>query len=97
MRTLRKLPAADDNAAASPDYVGTYWSDDLGVDYRIDLVDGALQVWHRKIGSRPLVPRAPDRFSVPGMQITFTRDGRGRVTGFTGSAGRVRQVRFDRR
>lgn len=96
-RLLRRVADAPPDAESRAEYAGTYWSDDLGVDYRVELADDRLQIWNRKLGARRLTPRALDRYAMGGRQLTFTRDGAGRVDGFTMSSGRVRKVRFDRR
>lgn len=96
-RLLRRVADAPPDAESRVEYAGTYWSDDLGVDYRVELADDRLQIWNRKLGARRLTPRALDRYVMGGRQLTFTRDGAGRVDGFTMSSGRVRKIRFDRR
>ncbi|HUF48472.1 MAG TPA: serine hydrolase domain-containing protein [Vicinamibacterales bacterium] len=95
-RSLQKIGPAPADAATRAEYVGTYWSVDLGVEYHVELADGRLQLRSRKTGAAPLVPRALDRFGARNQSITFTRDASGRIDGYTVSTGRVRKVRFDR-
>jgi CubicO group peptidase (beta-lactamase class C family) len=75
------------------DYVGSYHSEELNVDYKIELVDGAL----RMVGGPParrLEQVGRDAFGGGGMLHRFQRDASGKVTGFTIEAGRVRNIRF---
>jgi CubicO group peptidase (beta-lactamase class C family) len=80
-------------------YLGTYWSDEVGTEYRIEADSGeaTLAMVHRVQGTNHLRAAFRDGFYDGGDWFTFTRDGRGRVTGFTWSNGRVRKVRFVRR
>jgi len=96
VRALRKVVPASGGAVSDAGYVGVYWSEDLGIDYRVELADDHLRLWSRKRGTLRMTARAEDRFSVGNLQITFTRDRAGRVDGFTASTGRVRRVRFER-
>jgi CubicO group peptidase (beta-lactamase class C family) len=96
VRVLRRVASVSPDAALRDEYTGTFWSEDLGAEYRVERSDGQLRLWNRKRGALRLTPRAEDRFSAGGMQISFTRDRVGRIDGFTASTGRVRKVRFDR-
>jgi len=96
VRALRKVVPPSDGAGSRAEYVGVYWSDDLGAEYRVELAGGQLQLSSRKRGAVRMTARAEDRFSAASLQMTFTRDGAGRVDGFTASTGRVRRVRFER-
>ena len=80
-------------------YVGTYWSDELGTEYRIEPGEGeaALALVHRKQDTRQLRAAFEDGFWSGGDWLTFERDASGRVSGFTWSNGRVRKVRSVRR
>jgi CubicO group peptidase (beta-lactamase class C family) len=96
VRALRKVAPASPGAASRAEYTGTFWSDDLGAEYRVELSNGRLRMWTRKRGALGMTPRADDRFSAGNLQVSFTRDASGRIDGFTASTGRVRKVRFDR-
>jgi hypothetical protein len=52
--------------------------------------------WHRKFQDATLLPAGRDAFTMGGASVLFTRDRRGRVTGFTVNDARVRGVRFER-
>ncbi len=88
------------------DYVGDFYSDELDVTYHLTTEGRALGV---RIGRWPalgLEPVGPDRvigarfpaWTGPRrVELTFTRDARGTVTGFALSAGQARDIRFMRR
>jgi len=77
-------------------FAGLYHSEELGTDYRLALEEGALWFHHRKLESQRLTPTFRDGFMIRGASAAFTRDGAGRVDGFTLSDGRVWNVRFVR-
>ncbi len=83
-------------AAELQAFAGTYHSVELGTDYRLALEDGALWFHHRKLESQRLAPTFEDGFTIRGASAEFTRNGAGRVDGFTLSDGRVWNVRFAR-
>ncbi len=78
-------------------FVGVYHSAELRTEYRLALEEGVLWFHHRKLDSQRLLPTFADAFMIGGDAAVFTRDGTGRIDGFTLSDGRVRNVRFDRR
>jgi CubicO group peptidase (beta-lactamase class C family) len=90
-------------------YTGDYWSDELGVVYRLGAADGKLKVlklmdaagFPRLNGSSHDGLRATgmDEFEAVGKPATihFKRDERGAVTQFILDAGRTRGVIFVRR
>jgi CubicO group peptidase (beta-lactamase class C family) len=90
-------------------YQGDYWSDELGVTYRLGIADGNLKVvalldatGSRHTGSLPdntFEATAPDNFEMNETPITihFERDQAQRVKGFTMDAGRTRDMIFTRR
>lgn len=78
---------------------GVFYSAELDATYRIAADSDAVTL---EVGDNaPVVLNlnGPDRLSAPpmGQEITPVRDGAGRITGFTLSAGRVRGVTFTRR
>jgi CubicO group peptidase (beta-lactamase class C family) len=87
-------------------YAGDYWSEELGVTYRLGVRDEALNVM--EIMDRVGMPKAngfakkemreaaKDKFSVGGDEVTFAfeRDRAGRVPGFVVDAGRTVGIRF---
>lgn len=80
-------------------YLGTYWSDELGTEYRVEPDSGraTFVLTHRKLDPQRFRPANADSFTSRGQWLTFERDPGGTVTGFTWSNGRVRRVRFVRR
>jgi hypothetical protein len=86
------------NVDASP-YLGTYWSEELGTEYRIEADTGqaTLALVHRKRDTHRFRAAFEDGFWSPGHWLTFQRDSSGRVVGFSWSTGRVRKVKFERR
>jgi CubicO group peptidase (beta-lactamase class C family) len=89
-------------------YIGDYWSEELGVAYRIGVGDARLKV--TAIVDRAGLPRAnnfanseiraigADKFSVGNENVTmaFQRDGQGTASGFTVDAGRTTGMKFVR-
>lgn len=90
------IPAKDLN-----EYVGQYSSEELGVNYSIELRGGSLVLMTHS--PRPIKPSHAwrDDFSgsaYPFTSVAFQRDGKGRITGLLVTANeRNRDVRFVRR
>ncbi|MCH7565322.1 MAG: beta-lactamase family protein [Gemmatimonadetes bacterium] len=80
-------------------YLGTYWSEELGTEYRVEADTGNADIAlvHRKQDTDRFRAAFEDGFWSGGDWLTFERDSRGRVVGFTWSNGRVRKVKFVRR
>jgi CubicO group peptidase (beta-lactamase class C family) len=90
-------------------YLGDYWSDELGVAYRLGIVDGRLKVvalldatGSARTGNLPAIAfeaTANDKFEMTEEQVTiqFERDQQHGVKGFTLDAGRTRGMIFTRR
>ena len=77
---------------------GTYYSNELLVDYDLRVNAGALELTIGAGGdARPLEPSSPDEFRLGGRTFRFERDASGRVSGFRLDAGRVKNLRFERR
>lgn len=97
-RYLRAAPA-DDRPGALAEYVGWYWSDELGVFYQVrSRDDGGLELWQRRHGALAAEPMHRDAFSTyyGFLGLTFTRENAGRVDGFTMSGPRSWRVAFRR-
>ena len=88
--------------ASNPDllkaYAGDYWSDELRVAYRLEVLNGQLGTRHRSGKWIHLLPTDPDRFDTNegGWSIAFTRNAAAEVTDLKVSGGRIRNVRFKR-
>ena len=93
-----------DSAVSSPGltsaelarYAGEYWSDELGVAYRVEVVEEKLALRVGRKPSQVLAARAADTFAGAYTVVKFTRDRRGQVAGFLLSAGRIQNLRFER-
>jgi CubicO group peptidase (beta-lactamase class C family) len=88
--------APEYSAAELAAFAGTYYSDELGSEYRIYAEDGELKVQRGRGEPISLRPTGADEFRVEGARVTFERDSGGRVESFVLDAGRVRGVRFMR-
>ncbi|MCI0437153.1 MAG: beta-lactamase family protein [Gemmatimonadetes bacterium] len=78
-------------------FTGEFSSEELDVTYRIERVDQGLVLERRMHGAQPLQPLGDDAFRAADVRLRFARDAAGRITGFSVDAGRVRNIRFDRR
>lgn len=86
-------------------FVGTYHSAELDTIYTVEVEDGHLQV-QAGVGRTVALAPGDDRdvfqpagsvegsFSFSGATVHFTRDERGRVTGFNLNSGRAQNIRF---
>ncbi len=78
-------------------YVGSYVSPELGATYRAAIRDAALVLVRPGGVETRLTPMGGDRFETDnGLGVQFLRDG-AVVIGFALDAGRVRDIRFERR
>ena len=85
-------------AVPNGDYLGTYVSDELEGSITIAQRDGKLVLQRRPYSELSLQPAYRDDFRAGGGfgSLRFSRDGTGKVTGFSIFAGRVLDVRFKR-
>jgi hypothetical protein len=108
-RTMTLIRTGDDTTrfdevrpSATPvplaDYVGTYASDELEMQYGVVMRDGKLYLTRRPYQEFELRPVYADDFatSVGLGTLRFARDVKGNVTGFSFYAGRVLDVRYKR-
>ncbi|HXG65376.1 MAG TPA: serine hydrolase domain-containing protein [Blastocatellia bacterium] len=80
------------------EYAGQYYSDELDVTYNVFVKDDKLRLKLRHDPEEPpFEPLDEDAFSVRGVKVKFTRDDQKRVTGFSVQAGRVKNIRFQKR
>jgi CubicO group peptidase (beta-lactamase class C family) len=76
-------------------YTGTYYSDEVGTVYTIDVVDGGLRVFHPRRGDSPATFVGVDTFAsrlLPTM--VFERNTEGEVAGVSVSGRNVAELRF---
>lgn len=103
LRAILKLIAMEDastkpiSAAQRASYPGNYRSEDLGIDYRIEAVGGALQLHIGDRTTRPLIWKKDDIFYMENgaTTIEFARDRQGKVIGLNARADDI-DLRFDR-
>jgi CubicO group peptidase (beta-lactamase class C family) len=93
--TYRRQTPARPTRAELERYAGTYHSEELGTTYTVAATDSTLTLRTRWSGESTVRPAYGDTFAGDYL-LTFTRDGRGRITGMTMGSGRVRGVRFER-
>ncbi len=91
-RVEEATPTRRDLAA----YAGTYWSEEVGAEYRLEVKDSTLVLRRRRSDPTVLRPTYVDAFAAGGVLYRFTRV-RGRVTEMLVDAGRIRNLRFVRR
>jgi len=82
-------------------YLGDYHSKELGVTYSVVLENGKLFLHHENPykgePTTPLFPTFKDRFLQYNNHFQFFRDKKDEIEAFTMNAGRVRNIRFDRK
>jgi len=79
------------------DYKGDYFSEELQVTFRLALKEGKLYFVHRNAPKTPLRPTLKDRFNVREWKINFIRNTEDRISFFSLSAGRVKNLKFYRK
>ena len=79
------------------EYAGTYYSPEVDVTWTLSIKDGALVATRagREFGT--LLPTYRDGFVEGSTVLDFTRDAKGRLSGFRLEAGRVRHLKFVKR
>jgi hypothetical protein len=87
-----RTPAVITPAQAS-EYTGSYDAPEVDVTYQVQADTVGITLRIGRTANERLAPSGPDAFGDPrGLSVTFTRDARGRVTGFSINAGRVRGI-----
>jgi CubicO group peptidase (beta-lactamase class C family) len=87
---------ADTSRAALRGLVGTYYSDEADATLTIEADSTGLMARRAPDARARLRPRYRDGFESPAGMLLFTRDARGRVTGMSLTAPRVRNLKFRR-
>ena len=110
MKTSPPAPAAQQQTPPPPApwmptpaelqaYAGVYYSPELETRYEVVIRNDTLIARHRRHGDIAMRPVRADNFRAAPFyfnEIRFERDSQGKVTGMRVSAGRVRNLRFDR-
>lgn len=81
-------------------YSGVFWSEELETQYTVRERSGTLYLDHAKHGEVAMTPVDKDTFRTGHWfmpNLTFVRNGEGRLIGFRAGGGRVRSVEFARR
>jgi len=77
-------------------YVGTYYSEELDTKFVVEQKENRLYLKRRKFRNVRMLARDEDIFYSSGDQYKFQRDKNNRVSGFTVTTGRVRNLKFVR-
>lgn len=92
------VPTFTPTAAQLAEFAATYYAEELDVEYRITADSAGLGIGLRGRQLTHVTPTFAEAFSGDqGENLLFTRDRKGRVTGFTVQAGRVRNITFARK
>ena len=75
-------------------YIGTYYSEELDVDYKISKKNDSLFLNVKYSEPLALKPTKTDTFSYEYLKLVFTRDGKNKITGLVVNAGRVQNLNF---
>jgi CubicO group peptidase (beta-lactamase class C family) len=92
----KRIEAFEPNEAQLKEYTGTFYSEELDVRYAIAARAGSLVVRPGVGEEAEAGPMKKDVFAAGRFMIEFDRDGKGRVSGFRISTGRVLNLKFVR-
>jgi CubicO group peptidase (beta-lactamase class C family) len=95
--TLEAVAPFSPSAVELPAFTGDFYSDELDVTWNLSMEENRLILRIGKTRARPLQPTFRDAFIGQGIQLIFARDAQGKAKAFTIQAGRVRNIRFERR
>ncbi len=95
--TFEAIQLVSPTPAQLEEYVGDYYSDELQFTYKLVLEDGKLFFRHRNAPKKPLSPTLSDMFKVGYVTIHFIRDHQNKISAFTLSSERARNIRFVRK
>jgi hypothetical protein len=94
--SFARVPGFDPDETTLESYAGTYQSDELEVLYTVAMNDsGSLTINWLKNYDVPLKAHMQDVFTTSNGNIRFQRDaGSDRISGFSISTGRIRNLQF---
>ncbi|MCI2425149.1 beta-lactamase family protein [Candidatus Acetothermia bacterium] len=95
--TLQAIKVVSLSADQLTAYVGDYYSDELQTTYKIVLEKSQLYIKHKNSPPDPFKPALSDMFITGRLTLHFSRSEVGKITSFTVSTGRVKNIRFVRR
>jgi CubicO group peptidase (beta-lactamase class C family) len=97
---LQKTPSTTLTASNLSDYIGSYYSDELGVSWNLEARNGELIRTQWMFPAQALKPILPDAFSGDlsegSYALRFSRDAAGHVNGFAVGTTMVRPLHFSR-
>ena len=79
------------------EYEGEYFSEELQSAFRLSMKEDRLHFSHKNAPGGFLNPTLQDKFTLRNLKVHFIRDGEGRIAAFTLDAGRVKNLRFEKR
>lgn len=82
-----------DSPGALSEYAGTYYSDEFEAVYKLTLKDNNLFVQIGDDLEAPLTAVYADFFNIEAINLSFTRDDKGKITGFVFSSVSDREVK----
>lgn len=103
--TMPEFPSIDESAEISVEnpelvnYVGTYYSEELGASYELKIANSKLTAFHSRINPIVLTYFKTDKFSANTdfmQKIEFVRDSKNEVTAFKVSNGSDRNILFEK-
>ncbi|MGQ0715629.1 MAG: hypothetical protein ACT4PJ_18170 [Gemmatimonadaceae bacterium] len=95
--TYAPMAAVSVSPRALSRYAGTYDSEELATAWTLTVRDSGLVLVHRSLGDPRLEPAFVNALTAGPALLRFARDAKGRITGFSLSIGRARNIRFVRR
>jgi len=97
MTTGTRMQPANVSLAGLRELAGRYRSEELDVSWTVSVVgDSALMLSRPRVPDQRMSGVYRDGYNAGVGNVRFVRDGAGRVTGLLLTAGRVRNIRFDR-
>jgi CubicO group peptidase (beta-lactamase class C family) len=80
------------------EYVGRYFSEELGTFYAVEKAENGLIIAHSRLDDIELTPKVKDTFSCSDVlaEVAFSRNDEGALTGLMASNIRTRDVWFER-
>jgi CubicO group peptidase (beta-lactamase class C family) len=94
----RKIIPWSPKASQLSEYTGTYYSEELGTEYKVKLNGDTLEMHHMRNGRITLADgTGEDQFGSSIGSILFVKDAQQKITGLTVSGGRIKNLRFGKK